>query len=788
MIARVAVDISLDRLFDYAVPEELASRVAVGWRVSVPFGRREVQGYIIELVISGEFEGKLKPIGGLLGELPLLDESLVGLARWMSGYYLAPLEACVRTLLPGAVRTGKGHRTQRFVRFCGPSRKLVHPAPRRKFVPGVQSVEEGGVVLKDDTEDAAARAARHTEERKAWWERTARRVCEAASNEKRLTAAQETVVDTLVRYPNGVTVRELLSLTKGSESPVKTLAARGVVEITEDVTERDPLAGSTVLPSLPLVLNPDQAKSLAAINASIDSGSGGVYLLHGVTGSGKTEVYLQAIARAVERGMGAICLVPEISLTPQTVERFTARFGRGVAVLHSNLSDGERHDQWYAIRRGDARIVVGARSALFSPVKDLGLIVVDEEHEPSYKQGEAPRYSARDVAVMRGHMLGVPVVLGTATPSLESWENAVSGKYHLLDLPVRADNRSLPRMHVVDMRLEAEKTGKMQVFSGFLIKRMEERLSRGEQVILFLNRRGYSTALMCKSCGHVSECESCSVAHTYHRSDERLRCHICGNNLAVPSRCPECGDPDIKYSGLGTQRVEAVLKHFFPKAKVARMDADTTVRKSSYADILGAFRSGLVDVLIGTQMIAKGLHFPGVTLVGVINADTGLHIADFRAGERTFQLLSQVAGRAGRGELEGDVVVQTCTPHHPAVEAAKACDYEGWAGEELDQRRELGYPPFGKLMCIWCWGRDELQVRGQAERISVGLQAQCGDSVRVSDACPAPLAKAKRDWRYQVIVRGPSSDALNAMGRLVNRVKFPAAVHVAVDVDALSIG
>ncbi len=783
MIARVAVDISLDRLFDYAVPEALVPTASVGWRVKVPFGKRTVQGYIIELVAHGEFEGKLKPLEHLVGELPLLDEPLVRLARWMSRYYLAPLEACVRTLLPGAVRSGQGHRTQRFVRFCGDYGELVQPPSRVDADDGAETS-----VLQEKSEDAAAIAARHTRERRERWDRLARDVCaRAAGSGGRLTEAQEGVLEALVRYPAGVALRELLALTGGSESPVKTLAKRGILEITEDVTERDPLAGSKVLPSRPLALNPHQAEALAAITASVDRGEGGVHLLHGVTGSGKTEVYLQAIAHAVACGRGAICLVPEISLTPQTVDRFTARFGRGIAVLHSNLSDGERHDQWHAIRRGDARVVVGARSALFAPVQNLGLLIVDEEHEPSYKQGEAPRYSARDVAVMRGHLLKIPVVLGSATPSLESWENARCGKYTLLSLPERVDNRAMPRVHVVDMRLETQRTGKMQVFSAFLLKRMEERLSRGEQVILFLNRRGYSTSLICNACGHVSECDSCSVAHTYHRSDERLRCHICGHNISVPTCCPECGNPNIKYSGLGTQRVEAVLKHHFPKARVARMDADTMVRKSAYADTLGAFRSGHIDVLIGTQMIAKGLHFPSVTLVGVVNADTGLHIADFRAGERTFQLLAQVAGRAGRGELEGDVVVQTCTPQHPAVEAARTTDYEGWAGDELGQRKELGYPPFGKLMCIWIWGRDELEVRRQAERIAAGLQSRCGDEVRVSDACPAPLAKAKRDWRYQVIVRGPDTESVSALGRLVGKVKFPDTVRVAVDVDALSI-
>ena len=448
------------------------------------------------------------------------------------------------------------------------------------------------------------------------------------------------------------------------------------------------------------------------------------FLLHGVTGSGKTEVYLQAIAHALEHGKGAIVLVPEISLTPQTVERFKARFSAGplqtlVAVLHSHLSTGERHDEWHKIRQGRARIAIGARSAIFAPIDPLGLIIVDEEHEHTYKQEEAPRYHARDVAIMRGQMEGATILLGSATPSLESYYNSKKGKYTLLELPERADDKKMPVVRIVDMRQTMRRGKIIPIFSPQLKDAIGLRLERNEQVILFLNRRGYSTSLQCPRCGYVAGCPNCSVSLTYHRQDQKLCCHICGHTERVPAICPDeaCRNPEIRYSGLGTQKVEETLGKLFPHARTVRMDSDALKRKDDFRRILSDFRVGKIDILLGTQMIAKGLHFPNVTLVGIIYADLALHQPDFRAGERTFQLLTQVSGRAGRGDVEGEVFVQAFTPFHPSIQFARRHDFVGFYEQELEFREQLKYPPVSRVALLTLKGRNEEKVKFSAEHV-----------------------------------------------------------------------
>jgi primosomal protein N' (replication factor Y) len=513
-------------------------------------------------------------------------------------------------------------------------------------------------------------------------------------------------------------------------------------------------------------------------------------LLFGVTGSGKTEVYLQAIAHALQRGQGAIVLVPEIALTPQTVQRFASRFGARIAVLHSALSDGERYDEWHRIRSGEAVVVVGPRSAVFAPVRNLGLIVVDEEHEPSYKQDEAPRYNARDVAVMRGWLERCAVVLGSATPAMESWLNVEKGKYVAAHLTRRVAGRPMPRVNIVDMRVETAKAGHVQIFSAVLLEAIKLRLERGEQSILFLNRRGYATSLVCPKCGAVAECPSCSVAYTYHQADTCLRCHICGGWRPVPETCPGCGDPAFKFTGFGTQRVEIALKRCFPQAQVLRMDADVTARKNSHDELLAVFKSGRADILIGTQMIAKGLDFPNVTLVGVLAADASLHMPDFRAAERTYQLLAQVSGRAGRAELPGEVYVQTFSPDHPAVRAAASDEgFAPFAAAELAERRSGGYPPYTHLVCVTCKGPDEAKVRFVVESVERGLRrALAGTNVLLSEACPAPLANAKAHYRYQLLLRAPTARAATRPLRaLLAKTRLAPDVALAIDVDALSL-
>jgi primosomal protein N' (replication factor Y) (superfamily II helicase) len=522
------------------------------------------------------------------------------------------------------------------------------------------------------------------------------------------------------------------------------------------------------------------------------------FLLHGVTGSGKTEVYLQALAHTLRQGKGAIVLVPEISLTPQTVERFKARFCSGplqtlVAVLHSHLSSGERHDEWHKIRQGRARIVVGARSAVFAPVEPLGLIVVDEEHEHSYKQEEAPRYHARDLAVIRGRFEHAVVVLGSATPALESYHNALHGKYTLLELPQRADDKTMPLVRVIDMRQEARKDKGTPILSQKLRDEIMNRLERKEQVMLFLNRRGYASSLQCPVCGYVAQCPNCSVALTYHRGDQRLLCHICGHATRAPNACPDpkCRNPAIRYAGLGTERVEETLTRLFPHARIRRMDSDTLKRKEDYRRILGDFRTGRIDILLGTQMIAKGLHFPNVTLVGIIYADLSLHQPDFRAGERTFQLLTQVAGRAGRGDVEGEVVVQAFSPFHPAIQYARRHDFLGFYEQEIEFREQLKYPPSSRVALLTLKGRNEDKVRFSAEHLRKELERRLAaiKGLVIAGPAPAPLLRAETFYRHQIMLRARQMPPLSReLTRLLEELTLPEDVTLTVDVDPMNLG
>jgi len=760
MIVRVATEVSVGQLFDYRVPDALAPRLAVGQRVHVPFGGRTISAYVVEIAAAAPSDPavpdlfnqadqadqsdlpslsatrRLRAILAIEDETPFLSPVLLELARWMADYTCTTFELTLRCMLPAAVRS-----------------RTVKAKERLYVTP-----------------------------------------CEGIFD---LTSRQAELLANLRRVGGGW----LYGLTREfacTPQTLKTLAEKGAAVIEARQMRRDPLANRTVLPTRPLPLMPEQAAALKLIIAAVDAGGDArapdlppkPVLLFGVTGSGKTEVYLQAIAHALQRGLGAIVLVPEIALTPQTVQRFASRFGARIAVLHSALSDGERYDEWHRIRNGEAAVVVGPRSAVFAPVKNLGLIVVDEEHEPSYKQDEAPRYNARDVAVMRGWMERCAVVLGSATPAMESWLNVEKGKYVAAHLTQRVAGRPMPRVHIVDMRIETAKTGHVQIFSSVLLEALRLRLERGEQSILFLNRRGYATSLVCPKCGAVAECPSCSVAYTYHQADTCLRCHICGGWRPPPDVCPDCGDPAFKFTGFGTQRVESALKRCLPQARLLRMDADVTTRKNSHDELLAIFKSGRADILIGTQMIAKGLDFPNVTLVGVLVADTSLHMPDFRAAERTYQLLAQVSGRAGRAELPGEVYVQTFSPDHPAVQAAASDEgFAPFAAVELAERKSGGYPPYTRLVCVTFKGPDEAKVRFVAESVERELRRALADApVKLSEACPAPLAKAKDHYRYQLLLRAPTVRAMtHPLRALLAKLRTAADVSLAIDVDALSL-
>jgi primosomal protein N' (replication factor Y) len=704
--------------------------------VKVPVRTRILAGTVIEVLEFSEVRG-LREISELMDGKPMIRPALLELARWMADYYCCPMETAVCSVLPVAVRDG---------RVTEKRRNMVRMA--REI-----SVDELAVLEK--------RAPRQAD---------ALRVVIAADAALPVARAARTA--------------------NVAEGVFRLLEKRGLVVIESAAVARDPYSEKFVA-SANLDLNDEQKVALQAVEEAMESPAAKPILLFGVTGSGKTEVYLRAIRQAVEAGRTALVLVPEIALTPQTVERFKSRFAdmqEKIAVLHSHLSDGERHDEWHKIHSGAARIVIGARSSIFAPLENLGIIIVDEEHETSYKQDEAPRYHARDMAVLRANREKAAVLLGSATPCLESWHNAHSGKYRLIRLDNRVDDKRMPVVRVIDLRQAARRAPEGGILSVPLKEAIEGRIAKGEQTILFLNRRGFSTSMLCEACGHVCECPDCSVSLTYHRAAERIVCHICGHSARAPKVCPKCKDPGIRHAGVGTQKVEEAVKKIFPKARIARMDADSMTRKDAYRETLGAFKEGKIDILVGTQMIAKGLHFPNVTLVGIVNADLGLHLPDFRAGERTFQLLTQVAGRAGRGEMEGEVVVQTFTPFSPSIQFARHHDYEGFMEQEMEFRRQFGYPPFGRLVMITLRGTMIERVEFSARTLALKLKAAAPAGVIVGESAPAPLEKAKTYFRFQISLRGPSSLQLSRLVRTtLDVLPMPEDVFVAVDVDPLHL-
>ena len=736
MFVRVLPDQAAGRLLDYSVPELMRSLVGVGSRVRVPVRTRVLAGTVLEVMDSCEFDS-VRDIVELLDEKPMIRPSMLDLAAWISDYYCCPLETAVRGMLPVAVRDGKVS------------------AKTRNAVRLVRVVSEPDL----------------------------------AKLEKRAPRQADALRVLLASGEDGVHVSVAAAKAGVSEGVFRVLEKNGYVEIEAVKVGRNPYSERFVA-GAELVLNAEQESAMGVVEAAMAKPEKPI-LLFGVTGSGKTEIYLRAIRRAVDAGKTALVLVPEIALTPQTVERFKSRFADmqdAIAVMHSHLSEGERYDEWHKIHCGEARIVIGARSSIFAPLENPGIIIVDEEHESSYKQDEAPRYNARDVAVLRGKREGAAVLLGSATPSLESWHNADTGKYQLVRLEQRVDDKSMPVVRVVDLRRPARSDAGGGILSGMLREAIEGRMAKGEQTILFLNRRGFSTSMLCEMCGHVCECPDCSVSLTYHRAAERLVCHICGHNRRSPKVCPKCSDPKIRHSGTGTQKVEEALNKIFPKARIARMDADSMTRKEAYRETLGAFKEGRLDILVGTQMIAKGLHFPNVTLVGIVNADLGLHVPDFRAGERVFQLLTQVAGRAGRGEMEGEVIVQTYTPFSPSIQFARHHDYEGFMEQEMDFRRNFGYPPFGRMAMITLRGAMRERVEFSAQTLARKLRARATEDVQVGDAVPAPLEKAKTYYRFQVSLRGTSSQKLSRLARAtLDALPMPEDVFVAVDIDPLHL-
>ena len=746
MLVDVALALPLFRTFTYRVPDELTGSVTPGSRVVVPFRNRKQLGIVVGPG-AARGPGKTKDVLDAPDAAPVMSEQMIALCRWIADYYVSPLGVVLRSALPAALTGAES------------------PVPPRKTRRVAEITGELPSLLQRDRTFARSPQQRALYE---LLESLGGRAAVELLNEK---------LDFSATVLNGLVKKELIA-------------------ISAETVERDPfLTRAQKAPDRHTPTAPQRN----AIERLAAAPPGHVALLHGVTGSGKTLVYLELLRRVVlEEGKTAIVLVPEIALTPQTVDRFRAVFGDRIAVLHSALSDGERYDAGLALQRGDKRIAVGARSAIFAPLKDLGAIVVDEEHESSYKQGEAPRYHAREVAIVRARAEGAVVVLGSATPALESWVNAESGKYELLTLPDRAGGAKLPKVHVVDLRADKPKPRPSDTadadymfasaISAPLENALRDRLAKGEQSILLLNRRGYSAFLQCGTCGDVSTCPNCSISLTYHRTPERLVCHYCQHAEPLHLTCPRCAGMRLRQRGIGTQQVERMLSEHFPTARIARMDVDTTSGKWAHTEILDRVGAGEVDILLGTQMIAKGLDFANVTLVGVIDADVGINLPDFRASERCYQLLSQVAGRAGRGPKGGEVFIQTREPTHHAVQCAVTHDYHRFVHEELLGRRVPPYPPNVRVANVVISGTHEIETARFATRAAGWLHkllaAKPAPGVTIIGPAPCPVERVKNRWRWHLLIKSERPQDLGRIGRyLAEKLEVPSQHGLRLTID-----
>ncbi|MBI3988767.1 MAG: primosomal protein N' [candidate division NC10 bacterium] len=799
--AEVAVAVkAIRRAFTYAVPSHLQDQAEVGKRALVPLGRRLVTGYIVGLSEEADFP-QVKELQEILDAQPILDEHLLALTRWLADHYLSPLGLAIRVALPPGIDTY----TKPFLVFKGappferlrglpfPARELLallqeeerlplSRVKRRYNTPEVETVIRG--LQKDGI--IAVEAILIPPRVKPKWERfvvplqVKETLAEAAVDLERKAPGQAKLLQELVREGGPLKAAEAKAI--AGSSALHGLLTKGLVALERREVVRDPFRGPTLTTPDPPTLTTHQEEALKIIQRGMDEEGFSPALLFGITGSGKTEVYLKVIEEVLRRGKQALVLVPEIALTPLALARFRARFGDTVAALHSGLSPGERLDQWMRVRRGEAEVVVGTRSAVFAPFSRLGVIVVDEEHDTSYKQDDEPRYHARDVALERAKRLRIPILLGSATPSFESFHAAEGGRYQLLTLPERVEQRRLPEVKLLD--LKAERTERVPILAQGLLRLIEECMRRREQVLLFLNRRGYATLILCRACGETLGCPHCSVSLTYHAQSRRLRCHYCRFERRPPATCPRCGGVKLSALGFGTQQVEEAVKTHFPEARVARMDRDTTQGKDAHRRLLKALEQGEIDILVGTQMIGKGHDFPRITLVGVVSADLSLQIPDFRAAERTYALLTQVSGRAGRGGLPGEALIQTYNPDHYCLQAACRQDYEALYRTELPLRAERSFPPFSSLIRLLAISPLEVEAKRMAEELSRFLRQQEG--LQVDGPAPALLSRIKGRFRWQILLKGEQETirraALEALQKLPPSSRSKKAL-VEVDVD-----
>jgi len=804
----VALPIPVDRGFTYAVPASLQDRIRIGMRVLVRVKNRFETGFVTGLASETDVES-VKPIVDLPDTTPMFSAELIALCRWIAEYYCCSLgEALQCAAPPGAALRAKRRYTlchDRIAsgRYTDRQRKVVAALHRRGSLTESQLGKEVGGTALSNTLQALVKRGLLIEEIEtiepsvSVFMESYVRLCEGAipSSEdleamQRRAPKQAAVYLDLLNAEPEQSAAALYDRHKVNASVIKALVDKGLVERTEREKYRTPdIENSESTPKH--TLNDDQQQAYDAIQTAMDAAQYQSFLLKGITGSGKTEVYLQAIERVLALGKDAIVLVPEIALTPQTVGRFKARFQENIAVLHSGLGAGERYDEWRRAQRGEVRIVVGARSAIFAPLSNVGIIVVDEEHDQSYKQSDAPRYHARDVAVVRAQQSNAVCVLGSATPSIESFYNTRAGKSACLELRTRATEASLPSVELVDMRIETEELGANAMLSRRLEEAVTARVAAGEQVLMLLNRRGSSPFVMCPMCGWGAECTDCNVSLTYHAKGAFLSCHYCNARRDVPGACEECGHNPLLHLGAGTQKIEDYLLRSFPTARIERMDADTTAGKGGHAKILGRLAQGEIDILVGTQMIAKGHDYPGVTLVGVLNADTGLTMPDFRAAETAFQLLTQVAGRAGRGDLPGEVIVQTYRPKHYAVQAAAKHDYDTFFEEEVAHREGAGYPPVRKMANIMVESEDGELAQRAAQAIQ-RLARESRDalgigSIELLGPSPATVRRVKKKYRWNLALLAPSSKALNAVCREVREsfgsLPYANQAQIKIDLD-----
>ena len=714
---------NLDRTFDYSIPIQMEDKIHIGSRVLVKFGNiKELkEGFVVNIKEKSDFE--VKDISKV-EEKDFIDEPKVRLAQWMATRYFCNISDCIKLMLPPGTGTNNIENRAK--------EKLARFVRLKKSIDEIE-IDIENKIIKSDKQIRALRALGKIDD---------------------------------------IPSKDLEALADVSSAILKTLEKNGYIELYEHAIDRNPFLHKVITSTHNLELTQEQKNAYTAVENAIDDLMYSEFLLFGVTGSGKTEVYIQLIEKVLNNGKSSIMLVPEISLTPQTVDRFIARFGQDkIAVLHSKLSVGERYDQWYKIKNGEAKIVIGARSAMFAPVNDLGLIIIDEEHDTSYKSETAPRYNVKDIARYLANEYSVPIVFGSATPDMDTFYRASLGDIELLELTKRANNASLPNINIVDMRRELA-NGNRSSISMDLYKCIDQNIRDKKQTILFLNRRGYSTFVMCRDCGYVAKCKYCNIAMTFHSKENRLRCHYCGYEILPFNVCPNCNSKCIKYSGSGTQKLEEEINKMFPQAKTIRMDVDTVTKKNSHEDILNRFKNENIDILIGTQMVVKGHHFPNVTLVGVIFADGSLNIDDYRANERTFQILTQVAGRAGREQNKGNVIIQTYNPDNLSIEYSKKQDYKLFYDTEIMIRKQLKYPPFCDIMLIGFSSENENNVIQSAKFMYKCLKDKIINEklqIILYKPVPAPVDKIKNKFRWRVIVKCKFDD--NIIGALNSALK-----------------